>query len=219
MKKISTNFLVLTFLFLNLFPSCETDDNEDLEFNRIELEKIPEDIKDENILKDPRDGKKYQTVKIGNQIWMAENLNYDVSGSLCYGYNNYNCDKYGKLYKWHDAKSICPEGWHLPSLAEWNEMITFLGGPIPSLNKLKAKTIWTDTNNTITNESLFSALPAGFASRNQVFFLLNTWTRWWTSNEESLNVAKNFIINDYDIYISSENNLKSDYYSCRCVKD
>jgi uncharacterized protein (TIGR02145 family) len=148
---------------------------------------------------------------------MAENLNYDVSGSLCFGRNNYNCEQYGKLYTWHDAKSVCPEGWHLPSLAEWNEMITFLGGPIPALNKLKAKTLWTDTNNIITNESLFTALPAGYGYTNNLFGGLNYQTRWWTSNEESLNVGKNFSFSDYDI--SSENNHKLHYYSCRCVKD
>jgi len=77
---------------------------------------------------DPRDGKVYRTVKIGNQVWMAENLNYDAPGSKCYNNNPANAEKYGRLYDWETAKKVCPAGWHLPSNDEWKVLVDFVGG-------------------------------------------------------------------------------------------
>jgi hypothetical protein len=69
---------------------------------------------------DARDGKKYGAVEIGIQTWMAENLNYNASGSKCSGNSESNCQKYGRLYNWSTARNACPKGWHLPSDAEWS---------------------------------------------------------------------------------------------------
>ena len=77
---------------------------------------------------DMRDGKKYKTVKIGSQTWMAENLNYETQDSYCYENDESNCSKYGRLYTWTAAKKACPSGWHLPSKAEFETLFSSVGG-------------------------------------------------------------------------------------------
>ncbi len=88
-------------------------------------------------VKDDRDDLTYKTVRIGNQVWMAENMNYRVtdkadgldSASYCVGDDPANCNKFGRLYSWSAAKSdACMDGWHLPSEEEWNTLFEFVGG-------------------------------------------------------------------------------------------
>ena len=104
-------------------------------------------------LTDSRDKKKYKTVKIGEQTWMAQNLDYhgaDGFLGLCYGdepkkkiRKPENCKKYGRLYNWKEAMEACPSGWHLPSDEEWQTLVDFAGGDEVAGKKLKAKSGWT----------------------------------------------------------------------------
>jgi uncharacterized protein (TIGR02145 family) len=114
---------------------------------------------------DQRNSNEYKTVTIGSQIWMAENLNYAVEGSVCYDNKAENCTKYGLLYDWNTAKNACPAGWHLPSQAEWEEMTAYIGGWDAAEKKLKARSGWNNksdgSSGNGTDEFGLAALPGG----------------------------------------------------------
>ncbi len=155
---------------------------------------------------DARDGNVYQTVTIGNQVWMAENLKYlpsvigPASGSATtpyyyvyqYGGTNVadakataNYSTYGVLYNWSAATNACPAGWHLPSDAEWRQLSDYLGGHSVSAGKLKetGTTHWLSPNTGATNETGFTALPGGFRYSNGVFEYVGNNGFWWTATE------------------------------------
>jgi uncharacterized protein (TIGR02145 family) len=103
----------------------------------------------QSIFTDSRDGKNYKTVKIGAQVWMAQNLDYGGKNGdigVCYDKKPENCKKYGALYSADEAKQVCPAGWHLPSRKEWQELIDFAGGVDIAGKKLKAKSDWSTLN-------------------------------------------------------------------------
>jgi hypothetical protein len=73
-------------------------------------------------LTDSRDGHKYAVVEIGGTKWMAENLDFAAKGSFCYDDDAFNCERYGRLYTWDAAQNVCPEGWRLASMSDWNAL-------------------------------------------------------------------------------------------------
>jgi len=107
---------------------------------------------------DSRDGKTYKTVVIGSQTWMAENLSYQIENSFCYENNEDNCNKYGRLYTLDSAIYVCPNGWHLPTMTEWQALCSLDGASVAGKN-LKTKAGW--NKNGGADSYGFSALPAG----------------------------------------------------------
>jgi len=131
---------------------------------------------------DSRDGKKYKTVKIGNQTWMAENLNYDAKSSKCYDNKPENCTKYGRLYNWETAMKACPPGWHLPNESEYEMLNEAVGGEEVAGKKLKAKSGWNHGGNG-TDEYGFSALPGGDGNLDGSFYDVGGSGLWWSARE------------------------------------
>jgi len=195
---------------------------------------------DENVeygsLLDSRDNKTYKTVKIGEQIWMAENLNYAARDSKCgtvlegkgkvTDENTAYCDTYGRLYYWKTAVAVCPSGWHLPSNAEWDALTNHIG--ILAGIKLRTKSGWLNTDKGCSGNGTdvygFSALPGGNAqSGNLMNNLLNlgSFGLWWSSTVYETN--KDFFYNR--VISKTTGDVRKDFgtdiylYSVRCVKD
>ena len=192
--------------------------------------------------KDNRDDKIYAYVTIDDQVWMAENLAYLPSvvgpgtGSsstayyYVYGYDGSdvatakatsNYTTYGVLYNWTAALAACPEGWHLPSDAEWTTLTTYLGGASVAGGKLKeaGESHWTSPNTGATNESGFTALPGGYRSLNGTFRVLGITGYWWSSTEYSTSYAwyRYLDYNHSDVFRRYYN--KENGFSVRCLRD
>lgn len=167
---------------------------------------------------DPRDNQKYEAVKIGNQTWMAQNLNYEIrwneSGkSWCYGDDDRSCKKTGRLYNWKAAKKACPAGWHLPSVEEMRALVDFAGGVKAAGKKLKSGTAWNGTD-----DFGFSVLPAGIRNTDGTFGSIGVFAFFWTSVESESDVA--FYIGFPDgADVRLQRNYKDNGFSVRCVKD
>ncbi|MDR0518272.1 MAG: fibrobacter succinogenes major paralogous domain-containing protein [Fibromonadaceae bacterium] len=156
---------------------------------------------------------KYKTVKIGEQTWMAENLNYNAFGSKCYDNNEENCKKYGRLYNWNTAKKVCPNGWHLPSKDEWQVLVDIAGGDEEAGKKLKAANGWNDSGNG-EDKFGFSALPGGCGDSFGLFRYVGSNGGWWSASDGGYG--------SYNAYIGSAGynyNVKGYLQSVRCLRD
>ena len=169
---------------------------------------------------DSRDGLVYKWVKIGTQVWMAENLAYkSSSGSWAYKNDERNIGKYGRLYNWDTGKNVCPPGWHLPSDEEWAILFDYLGGVSIAGSKMKSMTEGKRPNIATNSSSDFAALPSGMRGLLGTFSGIDRVSFWWSSSEADTNVAWYLSMN---IYISSVNKFsynKKGGFSVRCVKD
>jgi len=183
------------------------------------------------------DGNEYQTVKIGDQWWMAENLKVthyrngdEIDGCWAYNDNESNVGTYGRLYSWYsatDSRGIAPEGWHVPSDGEWQTLVNYLSGSSVAGGKMKetGTTHWNSPNTGATNESGFSALPGGYRDSYGVYSNMGNFAYFWSSTEDtdaSLLAWFRFLRNDVsDVYRNSYFSyyVKGYGFSVRCVRD
>ena len=175
-------------------------------------------LKDSDPLTDARDGQTYKTIQIGDQVWMAQNLNYETADSYCYEDEKSNCEKYGRLYTWEASQTACPTGWHLPNKAEFTTLIEAVGGKAVACTKLRSNSGWAENSNG-TDDYGISALPAGWRNDLGDFSSAGTNTDFWTSTEIDENDAFRLYL---DINFSNTElyDQDKDYaISVRCLKD
>ncbi len=169
-------------------------------------------------MKDSRDGKTYRTVQIGNQTWMAENLNFASKQSKCYDNKESNCDKYGRLYVWSEkmVANVCPSGWHLPSKGEFETLLENVGGENTAGTALKSRSGWYNNGNG-RDEYGFGALPAG--NCDDLFNLEGNIAFFWSSTERSELFAYYLNLN-YNDELAGVDYITTIFgFSVRCVKN
>ncbi len=187
---------------------------------------------------DARDGQTYQTVKLGDQTWLAQDLNYETENSWCYQDDPVNCELYGRLYDWEAAMTACPDGWHLASDEEWATLINYLdprsnpdatmeesqvaGGMMKATGTLEDGTgLWRSPNKDATNVSGFSAVPSGTRFNTGLFINRGQHVFFWTSTEYNADCAWTRML-DYGqsgIFRHDEEITKDYAVAVRCVMD
>jgi uncharacterized protein (TIGR02145 family) len=196
-------------------------------------------------LTDPRDGKIYTTVNIGGRWWMAQNLNYgtrilagylqkdnDIPEKYCYNNDESYCDLYGGLYQWGETmqydtvettRGICPPGWHVPSVSEWDELIASLGGDALAGGalKLNGTAFWDEPNTGATNSSGFAALGAGTkVFSNSIFHQEHQQTEFWSSYFDKVYYGTKVIALKYNSgAVDRFAEERREGISVRCIKD
>jgi len=170
---------------------------------------------------DHRDQHRYSVVKAGQQIWFAENLKYKPRSGDFWAYDNdkSHVAKYGYLYFWETAKEACPEGWHVPSMEEWQSLIEFLGGKTQAGGKLKAVDAWNSPNEGATNSSGLSILPGGNKAVGGEFYHLGDDALLWSSTPKSEGSAWKIRLNYTWDSVNYQACSRRTGLSVRCVKD
>jgi uncharacterized protein (TIGR02145 family) len=191
------------------------------------------------------DGNNYNTVQIGTQIWMKENLkttrykdgsniplvsdNTSWSNLTSPGYCWYNNNAstfggtYGALYNWYAAgtNKLCPDGWHVPTDTEWTALITFLGGQSVAGGKMKEQgtSHWFSPNFGATNTSGFTGLPGGFRYSDGTFGRLGEIADFWSYSENSASNAWDYGFDNIYEKINRDSDPKNGGFSIRCLKN
>lgn len=192
-------------------------------------------------LNDSRDGSSYLTVQVGYQCWMQENLNYETGTSWCYYNSSAYCDTYGRLYNWNTimngsfssnlipsgVQGICPDGWHLPSDAEWCIVTQYIDSTVDcnitgyngtnAGTKMKSNWGWSSGGNG-TNESGFNSLPSGSMGIyhfDDLFLFSYHWSCTEDYPEYAWLIKMNYGLPTIGRYFSAKNRG----YSVRCLKD
>ena len=167
-----------------------------------------------------------------NTDW-ANLADTNTDDAYCF-YNNDANSNYGVLYTYAAAigdnwtrdntvnQGVCPDGWHLPTDAEWQELVDYLGGSTIAGGKMKETGTlhWNGPNTGATNESGFSALPGGFRNTgNGLFYEAGTYGYWWSATEYSSTHAYGRFLGYGSAEVGRNNYVKSDGFSVRCIKD
>jgi len=211
-----------------------------------ERERLARMKKEYEIFTDFRDGKKYKTVNMPDgKMWMAENLNYDAKSSKCYDDKSYYCEKYGRLYDWVTAIKACPNGWHLPSRAEWEILLSFVrdenecadcskmiftrvsGRRCCEVECLMAGRGWRVEKGQAggTDKYGFAALPGGHGSPlrdgGYSFWFGGTNGYWWSSSKADSRDNNYSYFTDMDGFKITTFTIhdRSRLLSVRCIKD
>jgi uncharacterized protein (TIGR02145 family) len=159
---------------------------------------------------DTRDGKTYRTVKIGKQVWMAENLNYKTDSSWCYDNKDSNCKKYGRLYHWDAAMKACPVGWRLPTRDEMDGLIAYIEGNLAG-TRLKD---WNGTDN-----FGLSVLPGGRRNADGSFGFLGSSGFWWAATKRDADIDSSWLMLTDGPYMGVGFDNKKKGLSVRCLQD
>ena len=172
-------------------------------------------------LTDSRDGQSYDVVKIGGLTWMAENLNFETAGSFCPEGDSRNCKRLGRLYSWAEAKSVCPDGWRLPTKEDFDALVAAQSSSQSRAGAmLKAKDGWFKKGNG-TDDFGFNALPAGYRGADGKFDGIGGYAYFWSATEDPENRESNafYLFLSFSSDVASINAFaKEDYRSVRCVR-
>lgn len=173
------------------------------------LDKIPHDYGSWKY-----EGETYRTIKIAGLEWMADNLNYEVKGSHCFKDDKEYCKEYGRLYTYEAAKTVCPKGWHLPTVSDFTSLITYA----KSSSALRSTTGWNDKASKGLNFWGFDAKPAGGRDSGDYFDLKSSAYFWMdgvilNGNASALVIRYNETIPNTMSYGTSNE------FSVRCVRD
>lgn len=225
LSKTKILFLII-FVFAIIVFSCKKETNNTNDSTCIDI-----------------DGNVYQTIRIGTQVWMKENLkttrhndgtsiptglsntawqNTTSGAYAIYDNNAANNTTYGKLYNWYAVNTgkLAPAGWHVPADAEWTTLTTYLGGESVAGDKMKATTLWTPyIGITNTNSSGFTGLPAGFLSANGPFGAIGGNGYFWSSTEYNASRAWTRALNYSNSDAGRIDYSKGNGFSVRCVMD
>jgi uncharacterized protein (TIGR02145 family) len=190
------------------------------------------------------DGNAYPTITIGTQTWMAEDLRVThyrngnaipnitdnaawaalATGAYCWFNNDLTTnEKYGALYNWYtvnDSRGLCPQGWHVPTDAEWTALTSYLGGTSVAGGKMKSvSTFWTSPNTDATNNSGFSGHPGGYRNYDGTFFDLGINLDLWSSTEYSTANAWYRYLHNSNSNVGVGDCPKRSGMSVRCLRD
>jgi uncharacterized protein (TIGR02145 family) len=170
---------------------------------------------------DERDGQKYKWVKIGEQVWMAQNLNYNVGkGSYYYDNKAENGKRFGMMYSWEIAPKAVPDGWHIPTDAEWKQLEIALGMTQAEADKEGPRGKDEGKKLRIGGGSGFDILMGGYRGADGLFANVTKGAYFWTATEsDKSNAVLRCIYFDSPKIIRNAKAYKlyADYI--RCVKD